>query len=59
MSSKEAKGGAIDLAAHQVRRSTFGAPCPATKREIIFTGISIVIFLACIAYTTNRLIVGT
>jgi hypothetical protein len=30
--------------------AAFGAPSPVTKREVIFTGISVVILLASITY---------
>ena len=59
MRSKEANGGAIELTPHQVRHNAFGAPCPATRGEVIFTSISIVMLLASIAYTAKWLIIGT
>jgi hypothetical protein len=57
MRPKEAKG--RDIVPYQVGRSAFGAPCPATKGEVIFTSISIVMLLTSVAYTVNWIIIGT
>jgi hypothetical protein len=59
MRSKEEKSGVTEVAPYQLKRNAFGAPSAATKGEIIVTSISIVIFLASIAYTANWLIIGT
>jgi hypothetical protein len=40
------------------KRNAFG-PSPATKGEIIFTCISVVMLLASFAYTASWLIIGT
>jgi hypothetical protein len=59
MRSKEGKGGVTEFAQYQFKRNAFSAPSPVTKSEIVFISISIVIFLASIAYTLNWLIIAT
>jgi hypothetical protein len=55
MSSDEAKGGVIELAAHQRRRNALGALPPVTKGEVIFTSISVAILLASVTYAAIAL----
>jgi hypothetical protein len=59
MRSKEGKDGVTEFVPNQFKRNGFSAPSPVTKGEIIMASISIVIFVASIAYTANWLIVGT
>jgi hypothetical protein len=58
MRSKEAKAGAIEITPRQLKSNAFSA-VPATKGEVILTGISIVALLASFAYMVNWLIIGT
>jgi hypothetical protein len=55
MSSKEAKGGVVELPPDRLRRNAFGAPSPVTKGEVIFTSISVVILLASVTYAAIAL----